>query len=421
MSETEVGRARRFWPVSGQGSKLAQATLVNTVGHGLSMAVVALYYTQVMGLSAAQVSTAIGLGAAAMVVTTTFIGRIVDDIGARTLLVAGATLGGLMCVALLFASGVPALVGVCVGQGVAAASYQVARGAIIPELFSKEDRVRGRAFLRSLTNAGILIGTTLAIPAVATNDPLVYRILIGVDAFTFFVTALLAARLDANPHKEVAAPKRSRAAMRDRRFVGFTALNGVLAIQGQVLTFGMPLWVLLHTEAPRWTPAAMILLNTLLVIALQVKLSAGADTLPGAIRAQVISGVVLAAACVTYGFADNLVTFAALGVVAGAVLLHTFGEILSMAGGFGISYELAPDGQHGDYQGTFLLGPQLASFVGPAIIAYVAIENGLVGWAALGGVFVAASALIAWLGHHVQVAEGAPATAMPSGATVAAR
>src|SRR5690606_12692562 len=55
-------------------------------------------------------------------------------------------------------------------------------------------------------------------------------------------------------------------------------------------------------------------------------------------------------------------------------------EVLSQAGAWGLSYELADARRPGAYQGMYSMAFALASMVGPLIITWTAISLGLLGW-----------------------------------------
>jgi hypothetical protein len=68
-------------------------------------------------------------------------------------------------------------------------------------------------------------------------------------------------------------------------------------IQGQVLVFALPLWIVGHTHAPRWLVGASVLVNTGMVVALQVRASRGIGRGLGGIVAPAVLGLL----CITWG------------------------------------------------------------------------------------------------------------------------
>jgi hypothetical protein len=78
---------------------------------------------------------------------------------------------------------------------------------------------------------------------------------------------------------------------------------------------------------------------------------------------------------------------AAILLVGGAV--HTLGEILTSAGGWALSYDLADPTAPGDYQGVFNSGVAAGMLLSPLLITSTAIRFGLAGWLALASMFLA--------------------------------
>lgn len=388
---------RRVWPVSGDGSVLASATLVNTLGHGLSLAVAALFFTHVVGLDATSISWAFSIAGVGGLLTTFVAGHVVDRLGAKPVMIVATVLAGALTLGLLITRNLPMLTAVISGQVITSVFYQVARGAIVPEVFPANERVKARAFLRSLTNLGSMAGATLAIPAIATGSPRWYEALIALDAATFFITAGIAMRLHVNPAPSPAKGEKTRKAVFDGPFMAFVGVNGLLTVQDKLFTLGVPLWIITATEAPKWLPGIMLTVNTLIVIVAQVPFSKGSDNPRGAVRAQRWAGLVIAGACLLYATTGEIGRWEAFAVVIVAVVLHTLGEILQMAGGFGISYGMAPEGHHGDYQSTYLMGVQLASIAAPVLIAWLIFQHGMTGWFVTAGIFVLAALLVTLL------------------------
>ena len=71
-----------------------------------------------------------------------------------------------------------------------------------------------------------------------------------------------------------------------------------------------------------------------------------------------------------------------------ASLVHAFAEVLSQAGGWGLSFELADQRRIGAYQGVFGTSFAMGSAVGPALITVTAIALGMPGWLILAAVFL---------------------------------
>ncbi len=95
----------------------------------------------------------------------------------------------------------------------------------------------------------------------------------------------------------------------------------------------------------------------------------------------------IAAACMLYALAAGRSMWVAVAVLVIASLVHVAGELQQAAGGFGISYSLAPEGRHGQYQG-FGMGFQVSQLAAPLLVTSLALAWGTPGWIALAVMFV---------------------------------
>ena len=70
-----------------------------------------------------------------------------------------------------------------------------------------------------------------------------------------------------------------------------------------------------------------------------------------------------------------------------AVIIHTVGEMWQAAGGFELSFALAPRHAVGQYQGLFGMGLSLGTTLGPIVLITLCIEWGVPGWWVVGAMF----------------------------------
>jgi hypothetical protein len=68
---------------------------------------------------------------------------------------------------------------------------------------------------------------------------------------------------------------------------------------------------------------------------------------------------------------------------AGSVLL-TLGEVLQQAGGWSLSYGLAPEDRQGEYLGAFAMGTRTYDSPGPILVTSLILGLGQLGWALRG-------------------------------------
>jgi MFS family permease len=70
--------------------------------------------------------------------------------------------------------------------------------------------------------------------------------------------------------------------------------------------------------------------------------------------------------------------------------VHVTGELLQSAGGWAVSFGLAPEDRQGQYQGLFSTGFAASSMLAPAVLTGLCVTWGWPGWLVVAGVFAAA-------------------------------
>ncbi len=386
--------------------RLARITLLNTVGSGLSLSVGVLFFTRFLGLSAGRLGFALTAAGLCGVLASVPAGRAADRWGSRPVLVALVALTGLGTAGYTLVDGYPAFVALACLVAAADRGSAAVRNALYAEVLPADKRVAGRAYLRVVTNVGLCLGTGVGAIALQVDSRAGYLTAILADAASYLAVAVLFQRLRVPGWSGVASAEAVEAskpvengsaggrgrnpALRDGPFLVVTALGSVLALQFAMLEVGVPLWIVQQTDAPRITVAGTLIVNTVLVIAFQVRATRGTEHPAAAARACGRSGLILAASCLVIGLAHGTPAALAAVVVLAGVALQAVGEVLGQAGTWALSYDLAGERSHGAYQGVFNAGMSAALMIGPAVVSTAVIGHGLVGWAALGALLAGA-------------------------------
>jgi MFS family permease len=373
---------------------MATATLVNTFGNGLFYTAAALFYTRSIGLSPGQVGLGLTLAGLAGLLVGVPAGHLADLRGARELLlVLYVAEGAVMASLLLVDSFATFLLVVSLYLCTDKASNAVRQG-LIANAFPPQERVRGRAYLRSVTNVGIGAGSALAGIAIAADTREAYVALVLGDAVTYVLAAVVLARLPRTVPRTTPHEGGMLLALRDRPFVAVTALSSLLAMHYVVLEIAVPLWVDRHTSAPTWTVAMLFLVNTTVCVLFQVRASKGSVDIPSSARANRTGALLLGGSCVVFAASDGLGAVAAVVVLVIAALVNVAGELFQASGSWGLGFGLAPDTHQGQYQGLYSAGFATSQMLGPVVVTATCISLGRPGWLLLGGLFVAAGAAL---------------------------
>jgi MFS family permease len=347
----------------------------------------AIFYTQVIGLPVAEVGLALGISAVVGIFSGVPVGRLADRRGPRELYIITLIIQAFAAAAMIFIQAFwSLLVLVCLTQ-LAQSASQAARGPIVRR-FSGENPAKFRAYLRATVAFSYCLTAPLAALAIQFNTRGAYIALILGNAVSYLVTAAMVTRLPAmEPIKTKAAVTGRRTALKDHPFVLVTAFDGIMSIQGKVLTFALPLWIVDHTHAPRWFVGASVILSTLMIVALQVKTSRGVDTDSAAARVWRRSGWAFLIGMVLISLSSGVPGWLAAVLILLGVGVQTLGELQQAAGSFQLRYSLAPAHMQGQYSGVFLMGSNLGSAIAPSVLGFFCITWGEPGWWVMGGIF----------------------------------
>ena len=190
-----------------------------------------------------------------------------------------------------------------------------------------------------------------------------------------------------------------------------------------ILLLPLPLWIVGHTRAPGWSVGALLLLNTFIVIAFQVRVGRNVSTLRQGGAALRRAGLLFAVSCCAIGFTAGLPDWAALLLLAAAIAVLSAGELNHAAGTFTLDFGLAPAHAQGQYQGLAGLGLGAGGAAAPTLMIGLCLTFGTAGWIGLGGFFavlgLTAPAIARW-GERTRPAfltDSAQADSTPAAAT----
>jgi MFS family permease len=405
---------------------LASASLFNTVGRGIFLTLTILYFTLFVGLSAGQVAVVLTIASGVGILTSLVGGQLADRFSARRLLIGLVIVEG--CGLIVF-SWVPTFAAVAIIASVITGANRASntvRSTMIARAFDGGDRAGARAILRTVTNAGIALGSAIGAIPLAIGTTAGYRATFVLAGCATIASIARLVRLPASVD-QVRVPDaaeasvagsgaagsggvgsigaspvaaRGRSPFRDPAYLALAALAGVFAMQFGVAEVALPIWVVKDTLAPHVLVSVALIINTFCVILFQIPISRGTEDVRRAGNAMGLAGLLMAAACFAYSGAAGVAEPIAIGMLLAAILLHTFAEVLSSAGGWSLSFELADRNRAGAYQGVYGMGFSIGSTLAPAVVTVTALAHGMAGWAILAVVFLASALGIRALARH---------------------
>jgi MFS family permease len=409
---TAAARAGALLPPAGPLRRYSLISLVDATGTGLFLTASVLFFTRFAGLPAGSVALGLSAAGLAAMVGAVPLGSLGDRFGHRRVWVLLTAVQSAVFATYPFVRTFPEFVALATVASLAEVGGSPLRGAYLSRVAGQAQRVRARAYNQAVSNAGWALGALGAGVALSVGTRAAYVSLVLADAASFAIAALILLTLPEAPPAPAALPSpaaspspaappaRPRPVLQDGRYLTVCALNGLLMTYGAILTVGLPLWIVRRTHAPAWTVAGAFLVETLLVITLQVRASRGLDTVPGATRGIRKAGILLLAACLVLAATPALPAAGAVIVLGAGCVLLAGAETLQSAAAWSLSYGLAPEDRQGEYLGAFAMGTRIYDTLGPILAVAVILGLGQLGWAVLGllyaGLALGLSAAARW-------------------------
>jgi len=369
----------------------------------------AVFLTQVVGMSAAQVGLALTVVGVAEFLLAYPAGRIVDRLGPKRMW-AGSTVGRAGCfVALPFVDGFGQYVIVGVVFAVFGSVGGASHGAYVLDVLPPEERVETRAYMYSSLNVGFTLGAAIGGIALATNSLTVVQFTPFFAAVLMLANGFWVTRLPDAPHDLRVASGEARVRppgpgpARNPGWILVSFFTGVLWTNQVLLNIVIPLWLVEATDAPHVLLAWLFGTNTVLCIFLPAYTAKGVRTLGDALRYTWISSAFFVVSCLI-----TMVTHSTVGLV--TVLLVWLGHVtvtgaeLAVSGAtWAFEAELMDPVRRGEYQGVGEVSRALGGQWAPWLYTGLALSwMGREGWLVIAGIIVVATL---GLGPSVRLAE----------------
>ncbi|WP_327368048.1 MFS transporter [Streptomyces sp. NBC_01217] len=392
-------------PPGGRNARIMLLALaVDRTGSGLWAASSVLYLTFVTQLSAQQTGVLLGAAGVAGIAGSPLAGRLAGRFPVRPLLI-GCHLLRLVTLALvLVCGGFDALL------PVVAVTYLGDRAAKTLEMLfatrtAGERRAAYQALSRSAANAGYALGAGIAAIGLAVGTDAAYRALILGNALSFVVAAALVWRTqEPRETSTVVAgaptaadgkrpPVRPAGPWRDRGYLTFVLLDIPMNLDDSILNVGLPLWLVNRTSAPHALVPAFLIINTVMVVVLQISVSARAEGPHRATRAVLLYGAMVFTCCGFLAAATRGGTWVATAVLLAAALVVTLAELMRSVSSWELAVLLAPPDARAEYLGVAGMSQSIQKSAGPPLLTGVVMAAGPAGWLVLGALVAGLSAV----------------------------
>ncbi|BAJ26021.1 MULTISPECIES: MFS transporter [Kitasatospora] len=395
-AKTEGLAAQLRHPPGGRDGRTMLLTLfVDRTGTGVWAAACVLYFTELSRLTATQIGLLLGLSSVAGIAGTPLAGRLAASYGVRPVLIGChllrvAALGAVLCCSAFWP--LLALVALATLGDRAARAMEMLYATEV----AGERRSAYRALSRTAMNAGYAAGAGLAALGLAVGTPAAYRALVVADVASFLVAAALVASLR-EPFPTRAAdgaaadPAPRPSPWRDAGYLRFVALDAVLTIDDAILNVGLPLWLIHSTRAPHALVPAFLVVNTVVVVLAQLRVSALVHSARQAVRVVPVYGFAILGCCAAAALAHRTGAPAASALLLAAAVLVTLAELVRSVVSWELSVALAPERARPEYLGVAGMAHSTEKAAGPLLLTGAVLATGPLGWLTLGAATTAAA------------------------------
>ena len=395
-------RVQRLLPDDPIARRLSLQSILYALGDGVFTTGNAVYFTQIVGLSAAQVGLGLSVTGVVALVLSVPMGRLSDRYGARRMWAVGAGLEALLYLSYPVVRGFPEFVALLTAFTLVSTFSGAGRGAYMIAIFPREQRVRYQAYLRATLNIGFTLGALASGLALASDNHAVIRMLPVVTALVLGLNALLISRLPEpglHPDQPAAVVVEHPAATSPKataqpRLRASSFFSGVAGTHWILLTVVIPLWLVERTDAPHWTLAWLFATNTVLCVLFQVPAARGMNTVPGALRGVRLAAAFMVCSCAIVASTGDTIGWVSIVLLLVGHMTVTGAELFDSAASWGFLSELSDPTRRGEYQGVWGMGARITNILGPATYTWLALDHGAVGWAVIAATILVASALL---------------------------
>jgi MFS family permease len=382
--------------------RLSTQSVLSAFGDGVFLTGSAVFFTQIVGLSAAQVGLGLSVAGLVTFLLAVPLGKLSDRYGAKRVWAVASLVEALLYLAWLAVGGLLTFVAMMIVLENVTSASRSARNAYRFDVFPREERVSSNAYFRAARNVGYTLGALLAGIALATDDDHMIRAVPLATAALLVLNATLVSRLPSVAHHAEEAPLAEalddagdrRSALRNKGYVAMAVCGGILGTHQVLLNVVIPLWLVEETDAPRVLLAWLFGTNTVMAVLLQVAAARGVTTVADSLRAQRRGAFFFVLSCAIVLVTHDTVGWATIALVWIGHVTVTGAELFQSAGEWGLQAELSDPARRGEYQGVSQLGYTLGTVWAPAAYTFLAMEWGTPGWFVIAGIVLVAAVLI---------------------------
>lgn len=391
------------------------AFAVDNYGSGLFLPLALLYSTRVVGLSIPTAGSVVALATVVAFLGPPVAGRLAHHHGARPVVALAQLLQGAGAVLYLLASSAAWVFAAAALMATGLQFFYSTLTLLISDATASAAKERSFARVGQVRALAFGLGNLTAALALTWGGDASLRWLVGLDAVTFVVAAVVLLLMVDVPHVDHGgvAATRTLTVLRDRRYVALMAATSLLALTLDVAPAGLPVYSAEVLGGPLWLGSAVLAFTTALSSLVGVR---AVERVRGLRRTRTlqIAALLLAAwagltAVMVWLPRSWVVPYALLAsvvMVSGTKLMYPLVGALSDA--------LPPRHGRAGYLATFQYSFTLAQVACPAVVGLLAVA-GWLPWLVLVVASLLGFVLAGWIGTRLPAtANRAPAERVPA-------
>lgn len=381
--------------LAGGSGPLLAALCVNAFGAGMFYPFALLYFTRATSLSVGTIGLILTTATLITLAVTPVTGALVDRLGSRRLVVTSQVLEATGFAVYLTVSSAVTLFIASLLVTSATRMFYASFSTMIAERADGPDRDRWYGMVGVTQSLAASISGFLASLIIASIGQPGFRFVIVFNACCLALSAILLGRV--RIERRIAASGSAdggyRSVLRDGAFVRIVASNALFILCSMLPGLGLAVYVTDALHAPLWTVGVLGIIQTGLVVGLQMRVIQSVEGI-SRIRVMQLAGCVWIVACLLFAGAVVVPAVVLLPCLVLSIACFTVAQMLYVPTARSLAASIGPTALQGRYVAMCEFSWGLAGALGPALFGIAFDVFSAAPWLLMGVVVLCAMVLL---------------------------